>query len=184
MPHAACRSTTYCTSAIALDLRHPRPGRPYDVFIRTNLNQAARIRRQIIDRVEKRQSSSSDFYDIPARYDAATDRYTADILLNDIGCFQLKVRVQGTIDGRPWVRWAPGDDVGITVTPLDYCKSNPVYCAFIRQFDRDKVRETRTDAVFESQARDLERHGAAVLRPTGTFRNSPRPCRLLLTIWA
>ena len=65
----------YSVLRIRVRVRERQIGRsgPFRVVIRTNLNQAQRIRRQIIDQVEKSQSYSTDYYDIMTRYDAAKD---------------------------------------------------------------------------------------------------------------
>ncbi len=142
---------------------------PFQVLVRTNLNQARRIRRQIIDRLEKGQSYSTDFYDVPAQYDAELDEYYTDVLLNDVGYFQYKARVESVDRRVPWARWADGENVGISVTPLEYGRNNSIYCAFIRQFGAGKEQASLKDAGFEGKIDDLEKLGAHVIPPGGNF---------------
>ncbi|MBN1437432.1 MAG: glycogen debranching enzyme N-terminal domain-containing protein [Sedimentisphaerales bacterium] len=144
---------------------------PLRVMIRTNLNQAGNIRRQIIDAVEKGQHYSTDYYDISATYDAETQQYMADILLYDVGYFEFKVRAESTLRDRPWVRWADGPNVGISVTPLEYARNNSIYCAFIRQFVENKNLPSLKDTQLEETIKGLEDRGAFVLPPGGNFAN-------------
>ncbi|MBN2130434.1 MAG: hypothetical protein JW741_13100, partial [Sedimentisphaerales bacterium] len=142
---------------------------PMRVVIRTNLNQAKRIRRQIIDQVERGQTYSTDFYDIEATHDPATGEWGVDVLLADVGYFEFKVRVESVDGGRPWVRWAAGGNVGVSVQPLEYRRGNSIYCAFLRQYVKDKHRENLRDEEFEKAIEALEERGACVIGPGGTF---------------
>ncbi len=144
---------------------------PFRVMIRTNLNQARRIQQQIIDQVEKGQSYSTDFYDIPTRYESQTDEYTCDVLLSEVGYFEYKVRVESMKRQDPWVKWADGPNIGISVTPLDYGRNNSIYCAFIRQFGENKHLTTLVNPVLEEEVKKLEDQGAFVIPPGGTFQN-------------
>jgi starch synthase (maltosyl-transferring) len=144
---------------------------PFRVLIRTNLNQAGRIRRQIIDLVERGRNYSTDFYDIPATYDSKRDEYRADILLREVGYFEFKVRVESSRRHQPWSKWADGPNVGISVRPLAYGKNNSLYCAFLRQYTKDKHKTSLEDPNLESAIRELEDQGAYVIPPGGTFEN-------------
>lgn len=144
-------------------------GAPARVFIRTNLNQARRIRRQIIDRVERQQSYSTDFYDIPAVYDAASGHYLADVLLSEVGYFEFKVRIDSARRQEPWTLWAEGPNVGISVRPWEYGRNNSIYCAFLRQYVPEKHRDHLRDPDLERQIQHLEDRGAYVVPPSGNF---------------
>ena len=172
-PDRNCRMLQYSVLRIRVAVRQRQAGAsdPLRVIIRTNLNQAQRIRRQIIDLAEKRQSYSTDYYDIPATYDPATDQYGVDVLLSDVGYFEFKVRVESGRYEPPLVTWADGPNVGISVTPLAYGRDNPIYCAFIRQFVPDKHRASLSDRQLEAAIQDLEEKGAYVLPPSGNFEN-------------
>ncbi len=156
---------------IAVKVRQRQLGAsgPFRVVIRSNLNQARRIRRQVIDLVEKQQSYSTDFYDIPTRYDAQNDVYVVDVLLNDVGYFEFKARVESTRRDNSWVKWADGSNVGISVTPLAYGRDNSIYCAFIRQFGQNKELEELKDVNLEATIKALESKGAWVIPPGGNF---------------
>jgi len=147
---------------------------PVRVIIRTNLNQGPRIRRQIIDLIEKGQSYSTDYYDIPATYDAARQEYRADILLSQVGYFEFKIRAESSRRDRPWVKWADGPNVGISVRPLEYGRNNSVYCVFIRQFGPNKHLPCLRDEQMETSIQKLEHQGAYVLPPGGNFESFAR----------
>ncbi|MBN2375414.1 MAG: glycogen debranching enzyme N-terminal domain-containing protein [Sedimentisphaerales bacterium] len=144
---------------------------PYKVIIRTNLCQSGRIRRQMIDLIERGQSYSTDFYDIPAIYDVRENEYKADVLLNEVGYFEFKPRVESANKHQPWVKWAPGPNIGISVCPLEYGRNNSIYCAFIRQFVKDKNKASLRDEKLENTIRSLEEQGAFVIPPGGNFDN-------------
>jgi len=161
----------YSVLRITLRIRQ-RGALPRDSFrvvIRTNLNQAYRIRRQIIDQVERGQSYSTDFFDIPTRYDSGLDVYYVDVLLHEVGYFELKGRVESVSQKQPWVKWADGPNIGISVTPLEYGRNNSIYCAFIRQFGLDKHKATLRDPQWEEEIHQLEKQGACVVPPGGDF---------------
>ena len=69
---------------IRVGQRQPIADQSLKVIIRTNLNQAHRIRRQFIDRVEKGQTYSTDFHDIIAAYDYRTEQYGVYVLLHEV----------------------------------------------------------------------------------------------------
>lgn len=141
------------------------------VVVRTNLNQARRIRRQIIDRVERGQSYSTDYYDVAATYRPAEQAYGVDILLSEVGYFEYKVRVESTRKDDPWVKWSEGPNRGVSVTPLPYGRDNSIYCAFLRQFGANKHKAELVNPTLEEAVRRLEEKGAYVLPPGGNFAN-------------
>jgi len=142
---------------------------PLQVVIRTNLNQGHRIRRQIIDLVERGQSYSTDYYDIPAAYEAATDQWCVDVLLSEVGYFEFKVRVESGQGAEPWVRWTDGPNVGVSVQPLEYRRCNAIYGAFIRQYVGNKHLASLKDAALEGKIAELAAEGAFVIPPGGDF---------------
>jgi len=144
---------------------------PIRVMIRTNLNRASQIRRQIIDRVERGLNYSTDFYDIPTRYDAQARGYCAEVLLSEVGYFEFKARVESARRETPWVRWAQGPNIGISVRPIEYGRDNSIYCAFIRQYVKEKDRDSLADPALAETIEELEQRGAYVLPPGGNFEN-------------
>ncbi len=172
-PGSNCNLLQYSILRIAVRVNHRQPGATGScrVVIRTNLNQAHRIRRQIIDLVERGQSYSTDYYDIPATYDPQTDAWTIEILLSEVGYFEFKARVESAEPTKPWVRWSDGPNTGITVTPLDYARNNSIYCAFIRQYTDKKHLPDLKDEVLEESIKELEDQGAYVIPPGGNFLN-------------
>jgi starch synthase (maltosyl-transferring) len=163
----------YSVFSIRIRVHGRRTGEPaaFRVIVRTNLNQARRIRRQIIDMVEKGQSYSTDFYDIPAHFDAERGEYVVEVLLCEVGYFEFKVRVESSRRSEGWVRWADGANVGVSVCPVDYGRDNAIYCAFIRQYVPDKHKESLRDEPLEKTISQLESQGAYVLPPGGNFEN-------------
>lgn len=156
---------------VRVALRDSNAAPPFRVVIRTNINQGRRICRQIIDRVEKGQSYSTDFYDITAQYDSTSGLYGVDILLCEVGYFEYKVRVESTDPMKPWVRWADGVNIGISVNPLEYGRNNSLYCAFIRQFGPDKHKPSLASPELEQTIQSLEAMGSHVLPPSGNFEH-------------
>jgi len=154
---------------IRLGRRDSDMGGSFQVVIRTNINQAQRVRRQIIDQVEKGQSYSTDYYDLPTIYNPFSDEFYADVLVYEVGFFEFKVRVESTRPDEPWVKWMPGPNVGISVTPVEYGRDNSVYCAFIRQFGENKNQASLKNPQLEQTIKDLEGQGAYVIGPGGNF---------------
>jgi len=175
-PNCHLNRLQYSVLSVKVKVRQRQLGGsgPFGVFIRTNLNQAQRIRQQIIDRVERSQSYSTDYYDIPARYDPEADEYVFDVLLSEVGYFEFKARVESSQRDKPWVKWADGSNVGISVTPLEYGRNNSIYCAFIRQFGSNKEQASLKDENLEKTIQDLEEKGAYVLPPGGNFQSFMR----------
>ena len=172
-PGSNCNLLQYSVLRIRVKVRQHHPGSsgPFRVIIRTNLNQARRIRRQIIDQVEKGRSYSTDFYDINARYDRHRDEYGVDILLNEVGYFEFKVRVESARRDQPWVKWADGANIGISVCPVEYARNNSIYCAFIRQYVPDKNLSNMHKPQMEETIINLEKQGAYVIPPGGNFKS-------------
>jgi len=141
------------------------------VSIRTNLNQASRIHKQVIAKIEKQQSYSTDFYDIQARYLKKSEEYAIDLVLNEVGYFQFKVRAESSDPDNLWDKWSDGPNTGISVTPLPYGKDNSIYCAFIRQFGDNKDQVSLVNPELEKTITQLEEQGATVLPPGGNFQN-------------
>jgi starch synthase (maltosyl-transferring) len=141
------------------------------VVIRTNLNQAHQSRLQVIDKIERGLSYSTDFYDIVATYRSDEQAYGVDVLLGEVGYFEYKVRVESVGKGNPWVKWADGPNQGVSVTPLPYGRDNSIYCAFIRQFHAEKGQASLVKPELEENIQSLEQQGAFVLPPGGNFEN-------------
>ena len=171
-PQKPCNRLQYSTLRISAQIHQDTPPNdPMRVMIRTNLNQAGRIRRQIIDQVEKNQSYSNDFYDIQATYNTRTSCYEASILLHQVGYYEFKIRVESTRPKNPWVCWADGPNIGVTVTPLPYGRDNPIYCAFIRQFGPGKEQPSLQNQNQDAAIQQLQDQGAIVIPPAGNFKN-------------
>ncbi|MBN2065069.1 MAG: glycogen debranching enzyme N-terminal domain-containing protein [Sedimentisphaerales bacterium] len=141
----------------------------FNVVLRTNLNQAGPIRKQFIDLVEKGRSTSTDYYDIIARHDTTDNSYYCDILLSEVGFFQFKVRVESADKQNPWVVWADGPNIGVSVSPISYAKDNSIYCAFLRNFGVDKDQPSLKNEVFEKLIEEIESTGAHVIGSGGSF---------------
>ncbi len=141
----------------------------YNVVVRTNLNQAGPIRSQFIDLVETGRSTSTDYYDIVAEYCSDDKSYNCNVLLSDVGFFQFKVRVESSDKQSPWVKWADGENVGISVTPLSYARDNTIYCAFLRNFGYDKEQLVLKNETFENLIKEIESTGAYVIGAGGNF---------------
>ena len=136
--------------------------------LRTNLGQAARIRREIIDRVDRRLPPlAQDWFDIPMRSISET-LFRLTLPLCQVGHFEAKCYFLPQDDISPM--WPEGPNTQINVEPADTCCGNIVYNAFVRQFGSNKfnrIKDPDTDAAMER----LDRMNYAVIPPSGTFRD-------------
>ncbi len=171
-PASSVNQLQYSILKIRVKAKHLSPSfnKNSRIVIRTNLNQADNIRQQIIDLAERGQSYSTDYYDIVAEKTGETD-YSVDILLNKVGYYEFKARIESTDKSNPWVHWAEGSNIGVSVTPLPYGRDNSIYCAFIRQFGLNKDQASLVNPELEKTIEELENQGAHVLPPGGNFKN-------------
>ena len=144
---------------------------PGKAFLCTNLGNAAIRRAEIIEEVEERiTAGGADWSDIPMQ---KINDYTFSIrlALTEPGHFECKCSFVPD-DGSETV-WAEGHNVHVNVEPADYCCSNSVYCAFVRQFGENKNKPVSTlaEGITQEELLKFDENGYALIPGSGTFRD-------------
>lgn len=141
-------------------------------FIRTNIGHADLVRREIIQLIEEgKQRLGEDWFDIPM-VQTRENFFELTLPLLEVGHFQAKAYLLPAGKAEPV--WPEGGNVTINVEP-DWSRSgNTIYCAFTRQFGRNKTKRRRLDQAGQTRERQiakLEKKGYSVIPPSGTFRD-------------
>ena len=152
-----------------VESREPIPGKAY---LRTNLGNAGYHRKEIIEHVEEEITPGfQDWNNLP---------------MQKIDDFSWKIRLmlieEGHFEGKCFIYnsetmqeplWVSGENVHINVEPAAYCCSNSVYCAFVRQFGRNKNKAVSElpAGVSLGEISELDKLGYSVIPPSGTFRD-------------
>ena len=145
-----------------------------EAFLRTNLGQAHLIRKEIINQVEKgTQMLGRDWFDIPMT-PLRNDRNEFELILPllETGHFQAKAFLLDPVSGETF--WPDGQNVVINVEPSAYRFGNGIYCAFVRQFGRNKnlpKSRLKDPDSQELSIQQLEKQHYAVIPPSGSFRD-------------
>ena len=117
------------TLTVTLELDRPRKGR---AAFRTNIGGAAVRRREIIDETEKGLTPLARAWtDIPLK-EVAPGRFSADIVLKDVGIFSGKACFFP--EGSSLPEWPEGRNTHIKVESDETRSANSIYCVFPRQF--------------------------------------------------
>ena len=147
----------YCGDLVEFRLESDQPIEG-DVFLRTNLGNAAYHRKEIIEHVESGINPGfQDWCNLPMkRIDEFT--FTIRLMLTEEGHFEGKCFVRQK-DEEPV--WAEGENVHLNVEPATYCCSNGVYCAFVRQFGENKYKafSSLPDGITDSLLTHLDELG-------------------------
>ena len=158
----------FCGDTIEFELTSSEPvtGR---AFLCTNVGNAAIHRDEIIRRTEQRLNQiGQDWNNIPMQ---RTDEYSfrVRLALSEVGHFECKC---GIVDDDGNTTWVKGDNLHLNVISADYCASNTVYCAFVRQFGANKTRSGSAlpDGVTQESITRLDESGYSVIPAGGTFR--------------
>ena len=158
------------TITFTLELSEPLDGK---AFLRTNIGNAEFTRKEIISSVENgRERSGQDWSDIQlSKVDETT--YSVTLALNEVAHFEGKCCFFPVNSKEPI--WPDGSNTHINIAPTDYCSSNSIYCAFIRQFGENKnklyAKGKALANVKEDVIEELDKSGYAVIPPSGTFRD-------------
>jgi len=153
-----------------LKLDEPLKGK---AFLRTNIGNAAVRRKEIIEQVESEMDrNAQDWHDLPmVKIDDCT--YKITMALTQVAHFEAKCCFFPDNSLEPL--WGDGDNTHINVEPSDYCSSNTIYCAFVRQFGLNKEKAHAAHKpltkVKDSDIEVLDDAGYAVIPPSGTFRD-------------
>ena len=162
----------YCGDVLQLRLESSVPIRG-KAFFRTNLGNGALCRQEIISSVEEERTASLQaWYNLPMEQ---LDEFTfvLNVMLHEEGHFEGKCFVTGVEQSGPENIFAEGDNIHINVGNAAYCCANGVYCAFVRQFGRNKEKEFSTlpEGISKGDLDLLDRNGYSVIPPSGTFRD-------------
>jgi glycogen debranching enzyme len=148
-----------------------RDGRPrpkgWCARLRTNLGRAAVLRQEIIDAHAKGAPlAGASWCDLSMRENG--NCWELELPLTDVGFFKAKAYL---LDERGWQHWPDGPDVGISVHPDEYRTGNTIYCAFPRLFGATRNAVSSTNDRLESQIKQIEQFGFAIIPPSGKFRD-------------
>ena len=144
----------------------PRP-KGWRARLRTNLGRAAVLRQEIIQAHAKGVPLAGESWaDLPMRENG--NGWELELSLTDVGFFKAKAYL---LDERGWQHWPDGPDVGISVHPDDYRTGNTIYCAFPRLFGPTRNAGNTTNDRLETQIRQIEQFGYAIIPPSGKFRD-------------
>jgi glycogen debranching enzyme len=142
------------------------PGR---AFVRTNLGQAAIIRRETIREVELNEARKGRAWFDMAMHPTSSGRFELSLGLTQVGHFQAKCLF--IPEGQTEPLWPVGPNTQINVEPADTVCGNIVYNAFVRQFGpRKNLPRSDYSATIEP-TRALDAAGYTVIPPSGTFRD-------------
>jgi len=135
-------------------------------YFRTNLGCATLYRKEIVESVRTgRAERGLSWQDFKMRK-ISDQKFELKLSLLEVGHFEGKCLFFQNEAEAPV--WAHGGNIQINVAPADNCAGNMVYCAFPRQFGRNKASLT-TEEVPEYEP--LTEQGYAVIPPSGTFRD-------------
>lgn len=136
-------------------------------YLRTNIGHARTRRREIVEHVEEdRPILARDWHDWPMRR-VNGSQYALALPLLESGRFEAKAFLLPKPGDEPI--WPAGGNVVIKVEPAEYCCSNCIYTAFVRQFRRTGGECPPREE--PAQIEELERLGYAVIPHSGTFRD-------------
>ncbi|MBO5760263.1 MAG: glycogen debranching enzyme N-terminal domain-containing protein [Lentisphaeria bacterium] len=139
-------------------------------FLRTNLGNGSVMLEERIWKIEKEKDpDGQDWTNIEME---KVDDYTGKIriLLDETGHYEAKCFFL-TEEGE--ILWAEGENVHINIEPSITSCANSIYCAFVRQFGRNKLLpfKKEADGVTTELLEQLDAKGYTVIPPSGTFRD-------------
>ena len=141
--------------------------RGWSARLRTNLGRARTMRREIIQAHTRNLPPAGDSWcDLPMKPEA--DGWSLELPLTEVGYFKAKAFL---LNPQGWQFWPEGPDVGIAVHPNAYRTGNTIYCAFPRLFGGTRGALNAQNEKIESQIRQIEEHGYAILPPSGKIRD-------------
>ena len=167
-PAPGARILRFCGDTLTLTLELPR-SESGTAWVRTNLGHAKIIREEIIREVEENKTPlGRAWFDIPMQR-VGDRRFEAILPLWEVGHFQAKCYFLKKDEVQPI--WPPGPNAAINVESADACCANIIYNAFVRQFGPNKAGMRMIDPTDEQSIQKLDKHGYAVIPPSGTFRD-------------
>ena len=134
--------------------------------VRTNIGRAAMRRRELIERTENnRNLRNSDWHDVEMQMTGNPGEFTVTLPLPEVGCFEAKCCFLPE-DNTPAL-WPSSANFQLKVSPAVNISGNSVYCAFVRQWNR-QMDLPHSPAPPDSTACDKADY--IVIPPSGTFR--------------
>ncbi len=103
--------------------------------------------------------------DIPMVRDAGGS-FSLELVLIDIGVFEAKCGFAPADGSR--IIWPEGGNFRLKVESASNLCGNSIYCAFVRQFDRERP---PAPGNCEAMEKTLDEQGYTVIPPSGTFRS-------------
>ena len=163
-PESGCKQLKF-TGDIYTIKASVDPGFQGKIFVRSNINQGEIRRQDIINEVELDQPNlDRGWYDTPLNKISDTE-YEIHIPLLQVGHFSYKCFAE--LDDGNQI-WSHGDNNFINIEPSEYRSDNSVYCAFVRQFGKNKALATAGED--RKEILELDKEGYTVIPPSGKFR--------------
>jgi glycogen debranching enzyme len=155
---------------ICFSLRDTAAKDGWRVLLRTNLGRAALLRKEIIAaRAGGAVPAGASWRDLPMQ--KGDGGWQIELPLAEVGYFKAKAYL---LDPKGWQHWPDGADVGIGVHPNACRTANTIYCAFTRLFGPTRTAGFTHDEKLETQLRQLDEGGYAVIPPSGKLRDLAR----------
>jgi len=152
-------------ATFTLELDHERRGTGW---LRTNIGSAQVRFSELVNRLEKGEAIlARDWHDIPMRRLDAR-RYQVVLPLVEAGRFEAKSFFLPAGENEPV--WPRGDNTVVKVEAAESCCANSIYCAFVRQFGRNRS-EAAAPSGGADATRLLEDAGHTVIPESGKFRD-------------
>ncbi|HOP46335.1 MAG TPA: amylo-alpha-1,6-glucosidase [Desulfobacteraceae bacterium] len=166
-PEPGAHLIAYKGDTLEFTLELPRKQKG-GAWVRSNIGKNAMRYREIIDFVDHgKPIMSRDWYDIPMRQ-IDDRRFSILLPINEVGRFEAKAFFMPEGSNEPV--WPEGDNVVIKAEPAEYCCSNTIYTAFVRQFGPNKYGWSTTPQQ-DASVKELEKNGFSVIPRSGTFRD-------------
>jgi predicted glycogen debranching enzyme len=139
-------------------------------FVRTNLCQAPRTRREIVRHHRYGEPRlGRDWFDW-AMSEQGEGCFQLVMPLRQVGHFEFKAYFLAAGEEEPL--WPPGTNVEVNVLPAENCCANTIYNVFVRQFGPNKTLATsHVDPHLQAPIEALDKFGYTVIPPSGTFRD-------------
>src|SRR5882724_11948492 len=135
-----------------------RPASPLPAgkaFLRTNIGNARRLRRDVIQGHSGHVLLAETFWrDVPMQQ--VEGEWVVELTLTEVGYFEAKAFF---VDENRRQHWPSGNNVGIAIHPNAYRTANTVYCAFIRMFGETKTAFSTQNEALDLQFTKLDKQG-------------------------
>ncbi len=138
------------------------------VWLRTNIGNSHILRREIIRHIENDEPLLARGWHDIKMHKTAAGHFSLKLPLTEVGCFDAKAFF--IEEGSHVPVWPEGGNTIVKVEPAEYCCSDTVYCAFVRQFGPNRYRH-KPAAGEEKAVKLLDSENYNVIPRSGTFRD-------------